>query len=723
MRRTLFILLAVILVLGLTAPGCRGGQTTTTTTTPTTTAPLTTPTGTITPTGTTTPTTSTTVPVTTATNTTPATTTPTVTTTAPSPTYTALSASIAAVNPVLPASLAPILGAAQDIEKAEEDGSVSGDEAGKLKGELGAKFNGWIKATVDGIDPVKPESIKDFFDLQAVQRTPEYDELVDGETKEYKEEQMKEKFNDWVRNRVDEIDPADADNIKYFFWLQNIQACEKYDELATPETHDYKEQQMEEKFNEWVRARVDEIDPAEEDNLKFFFWLQNIQACEKYEKFASPETHDYKEAEMKRKFNEWVENRVNDLDPEDPDFLEKLEMLRVLQLSDKYELFILDSVHQWKEQQLAAKVGAYVSGLLAALNPLATSFMADIARLIEFQATDIYRELCPPAVKLLKQDHLKGLFTVPPGPPPGIAAVYPEHAQTGVAADQPLVIVFNQPMDLETLAGAIEISGQSEFAAVALGEEPFIVMFQPQEALEPGAVYTVTVSPLAMSAEGAPLLETFEFSFTTATAGPAPRVVSALPVDGEVGDMAGQPVVLTFDRPMNTASVENALTVSPGFACSVVWSQGNTVSTIQSHQPLVVNTVHTVTVGTSALSFDGVALGEVFELSFMPSLMARPHVLGDMVAASGGTIPTNYPIQLVFDLSMDTASVEGNLRFATGFAYTVEWFEADTVMQIVPAGSLVPGGQYSITILAGALSSFGLPMAESYTFEFSVRGG
>jgi len=723
MRRLLFILLAVILVLGLTAPACKGGKATTTTTTtvPTTTAPPTTPIITTTsPATTTPPITTTTIPVTT---TTTATTTPAPTTTTPSLAYSTLSALIGAISPVLPSSLAGILGAAQEIEAAEGDGSVSADEAGKLKGELGAKFNAWTRAAVDGIDPAKPEAIKDFFDLQAVQRTPEYDELVNVETKEYKEEQMKEKFNDWIRNRVDEIDPANPDHTKFFFWLQNIQACEKYEELATQETHDYKEQQMEEKFNEWVRARVDEIDPAEEDNLKFFFWLQNIQACEKYEKYASPETHEYKEAEMKRKFNEWIENRVNDLDPEDPDFLEKLEMLRVLQRTEKYELFILDSVHQWKEQQLASKVGAYVSRLLGALNPLSTTFMSDIARLVEFQTTDIYRELCPPAVKLLKQDHLKGLFTVPPGPPPAVAGVYPEHGQAGVAADQPVMIIFNQPMNLETLSGAIEISGDTEFSAVAMGEEPFIVLLQPQGGLEPDAVYTISVSPLATSAEGMPLEEAFEFSFTTAAAGPAPRVVSAVPAEGAVGDMAGQPVVITFDGPMDTASVEAALVVSPSFDYSVAWSQGDAVATIQSHQPLTVNILHTVTVGTGALAFDGVALDEAFELSFMPSLMARPRVLGDTVEDSGGSIPTNYPIQIVFSLSMDRASVEGNLQFGTGFAYTVEWFEADMVMQITPAGSLMPGGQYSITIPAGVLSSFGLPMETSYTFGFGVVGG
>ena len=101
----------------------------------------------------------------------------------PSNTYTNLSNEISGINPFNPSSLAGILGAAQDIDKAKAEGTVSRAEAGKLENELKGKFNSWTRETVDNIDPAKPESIKDFFDLQAVQRKSEYGELVDPETK------------------------------------------------------------------------------------------------------------------------------------------------------------------------------------------------------------------------------------------------------------------------------------------------------------------------------------------------------------------------------------------------------------------------------------------------------------------------------------------------------------------------------------------------------------
>ena len=121
---------------------------------------------------------------------------------------------------------------------------------------------------------------------------------------------------------------------------------------------------MGEKLNEWVRNRMNEIDPADPDSLKFFFWMQTIQASDKYDEFATPETHDWKEKEMKRKFNEWIENRVNDLDPDDPNFLEELEKLLVIQRSDKYDRFIVNFMHEWKEQTLKEKMDQYTENLV-----------------------------------------------------------------------------------------------------------------------------------------------------------------------------------------------------------------------------------------------------------------------------------------------------------------------------------------------------------------------
>ncbi|MFC2062651.1 Ig-like domain-containing protein [Chloroflexota bacterium] len=642
------------------------------------------------------------------------------TTTTPSGTYNDISNQISSINASLPSSLANILSAITSIEAAETEGTVSETETSSLEGQIGAKFSSWIIETVDGIDPTKPESLKDFFDLQAVQRTSEYDDNVDSDTKQYKEEQMADKFNEWVRNRVDEIDPADEGALKDMFDLQVIQRTGKYDNLATEDTHEYKEEQMGEKLNDWVRNRMNEIDPTDPDSLKFFFWMQTIQASEKYDEFATPETHEWKESEMKRKFNEWVENRVNDLDPDDPNFLEELEKLLVIQRSDKYDKFIATLMHEWKEQTLKEKMDQYTENLVNKLNPLSPTFWEDLSKLIELQRSDVFKDVAAKGTKDYKLASLIGLLTKPLGPPPTVTGVYPQFGQTGVSLDQSILIVFDQPMELETLGTAITVSPETLFAAKLRLEENFIILLQPLEPLIENATYSVTVNQDALSFAGIPLFETYESTFTTKEAGAAPNVTRISPRDGAVGDKVGQPIILEFDQVMSTTSVEASLGISPSFDYSILWTD-DTTATIQSHAPLDANTKYTVTLNTNAKSADGIPLANELEFSFIPTLMNSPALLGTMPYSGQGNIPSNHPIQIVFDRSMDTQSVEDLLDISPNLEYTTNWYDADMVLEIVPLATLPANTTFTITIGAGVLSSFGLPLAEYYTFTFSTE--
>ncbi len=639
----------------------------------------------------------------------------------PSKAYTNLAGQIAGINTSVPASLAEIFGGIKDVDTARGEGTISEAEAKKLEEELKKKFNSWTRETVDGIDPSKPESIKDFFDMQAVQRTGEYDEYVDPETKKYKEDQMTGKFNEWVRNRVDEIDPASQGALKDMFQLQAIQGTEKYDELATDDTKEYKEEEMGEKLNEWVRNRVDEIDPTDPDNLKYFFWLQRVQNCEKYDKFATPETHEYKEQQMKEKFNEWVENRVKDLDPDDPNFLEELEKLRVIQLSDKYDKFIVESIHEWKERELREKMDEYVGDLMKALKRSSTSFREDLADLIDFQSSDVYQEFCPRIRKEEKEAWLANQLTSQPGRPPRVAIVYPKNGQTGVSLDQSIMIAFDQPMSMGFMEAAIGLYPRIPFEVVRAVEENFIVLCRPLEPLEENTQYYVTITDEATSWDGLALAKPYDFSFHTGEAGPAPNIIATTPPDGTLADNAGQPIIITFDRRMATDSVEAAISITPDFDYSIYWVEDDTTAVIQSHAPLESNTRYTVNLDDSAISANSVPLDEEYEFSFTPVIMYLPSVLGTMPESGLDNIPSNHPIQIVFDSSMDKESVEALLSVFPDFDYDTKWFEADMVLQIDPISTLDANTAYTIKIGAGALSSFGLPLPNDYESSFTTR--
>ncbi len=154
---------------------------------------------------------------------------------------------------------------------------------------------------------------------------------------------------------------------------------------------------------------------------------------------------------------------------------------------------------------------------------------------------------------------------------------------------------------------------------------------------------------------------------------------------------------------------------------NVYKKKDSSVATLQSHAPLEVNTDYSVTIGTGAMSSNGVSLAEKFQFSFTTSLMNLPQVLGTLPDLGQENIPSNHPIQIVFDRSMNRQSVEARLSVFPHFEYSTSWLEANMVLEIKPLAPLAANRKYTIVIGAGALSSFALPLEDDYGFSFTTR--
>jgi len=682
--RNLLVAVTIIAVLVMMFPGC-GGESEP--------APTPSPTPTQTPTPTSTP------------------------TPEPSPAAQELSGKIAGINPAERAAFPELLGVSQELNNAQSEGALSGGEREELEDDLSEKSSDFIKHRVDEIDPSDPASLKDFFDLQTVQRMSEYDELCTPETKQYKEEQMGEKFNEWVRNRVDEIDPTDPNSLKDFFDLQRIQRTSKYEEFATSETHEYKEEQMGEKFNEWVRNRVDEIDPTDPNSLPEFFDLQRIQSTEKYDEFATPETHEYKESEMKRKFNEWVENRVNDLDPNDPDFLEELEKLRVIQLSDKYDRLCTTPMHEWKVQELKEKF----ADLVDALDPSMPNFMEKLDELTKLQKDSSYEEIWSKGLMQYKEEQLRIKLTKEPGEIPHVLGTLPGHEQSDVPVSQSILIAFDQPMEPFSVVDNLEDYPAMEYD-LSWMDDNVVLILEPIEPWDFDTIYTVYIGAGAISEAGMLLEEGYKFNFTTKESGEAPQVMETLPRDGQADASGSQPLEIHFDQPMAADSLEAAIEISPAINYAILWQEENTIAVLHLLEPLGNDTAYTVGIGTEAMSADYIPLEESYRFSFFTGIHGAPHVLGTLPENGQADIPSNHPIQIVFDRPMNPAPVEAALEVSPNMDYSTTWLEANFVLLLEPLAPLAANKTYTFEIGTEAVSIVGLPMEEDFSFSFTTGG-
>jgi len=503
-----------------------------------------------------------------------------------------------------------------------------------------------------------------------------------------------------------------------FAQSQEIDAAQEKGAISNQEAQGL-EKDLKTKFSAWIRNRVDEIDPTDPDALQYFFWLQTIQATNKYDELATAATTQYKETQMGNEFNQWVRNRVDDLDPNDPDFLQELEKLRVLQLTDKYDKFIDSTTHAYKEGQIKEKFGQFITNLVDDLNPTLSTFAQDVEELNILQKSDIYDDLCPEDVKQYAESHLTTNIITFPGQTPHVVGILPQYGATNVPVTQPILIIFDQTMLTPSVEPQIRIAPRISFDITWLGDG-VIAILQPSEPLERSTTYTLDIYAGARSIYDMTLAEDQRITFTTKGTDNPPQVTAVSPLDGQFDAPTGGPIEITFNQVMDPAAVESAISISPSVNYGVSWKDGNTVAVLQPFEPLDFDTTFTVGIGTGATSVDGLPMKESYNFSFFTGIHGKPAVLGSMPFDGQTGIPSNYPIQIVFDRPMDPASVEAALTISPAIEYTTSWYEANFILEIQPAAPLETGTTYTFAVGDGAISSFEQPLEKSFSSSFTT---
>jgi len=144
---------------------------------------------------------------------------------------------------------------------------------------------------------------------------------------------------------------------------------------------------------------------------------------------------------------------------------------------------------------------------------------------------------------------------------------------------------------------------------------------------------------------------------------------------------------------------------------------------LQPFEPLAFDTGFTVRIGSKVLSSNWESLGDNYILSFFTGIHGIPEFSSAIPEDGQTDIPSNYPIQIVFDRSMDPSSVEAALTVTPAIEYTTNWAEAGFVLNIEPSAQLKKQTTYTFEIGYGATSSFGCPLNNPIQLSFSTSGG
>ncbi len=142
--------------------------------------------------------------------------------------------------------------------------------------------------------------------------------------------------------------------------------------------------------------------------------------------------------------------------------------------------------------------------------------------------------------------------------PPQVLAVEPADAAEGVPVNASITIGFDRLMDTSAVEAAIQIEPAAPFRAAWSGQT---VTLTPDAPLDFGTDYRVRVRTAASDTDGNRLRAAFETGFRTVAAGLGIR--ATVPVDGVAGVGIRTPIAVVFDGPVEPASVEGALQITP----------------------------------------------------------------------------------------------------------------------------------------------------------------
>lgn len=168
---------------------------------------------------------------------------------------------------------------------------------------------------------------------------------------------------------------------------------------------------------------------------------------------------------------------------------------------------------------------------------------------------------------------------------------------------------------------------------------------------------------------------------------------------------------LVFDRPMDQASVEAALTIEPTLDVKLRWV--NQTLYVEPQSALRPGAHYTFTLQSTATDQNGVALSKAYIWRHnLPTMLGVVSWPTEQQRAA--------PIALTFNYAMDLASVAAALVFSPPIAGEWHWDNDHTTLTLTPSEPLLASGQYTLTFAGELRDAQGEPLPSPAALTFTA---
>ncbi len=314
--------------------------------------------------------------------------------------------------------------------------------------------------------------------------------------------------------------------------------------------------------------------------------------------------------------------------------------------------------------------------------------------------------------------------TATPRPLPPVVVETDPLMGSSIGLQQPIRIYFNQKMDPASVEAAIK--GELELSGTLEWPSPAVLVYTPDQPLQPNSKFEIIIGTGAKSANGLALQAQEEVQFFTPD---SLKPTTFLPSPGSQGVDPSSAVVVTFNQPVvplggEPKDLPPAFTLTPSVPGRGEWINTSTYLFTPTEAlaggwqySAALNPALTSTAGTS---LDEEAIREWSFTTPSPALL-------DWAPASGeSSVPLDASISLTFNQAVNQTSLETLLRVESFSGAEVEgafrWAEDSREVTFTPDQPLDRNTTYAVLVPSEIKAAGGTLLGKEYTWQFQTVG-
>jgi uncharacterized protein YfaS (alpha-2-macroglobulin family) len=302
-----------------------------------------------------------------------------------------------------------------------------------------------------------------------------------------------------------------------------------------------------------------------------------------------------------------------------------------------------------------------------------------------------------------------------------VTQVLPAPDTVGVEVGAAITVMFNRPVvPLGALESQAALPNPLVLEPAVSGAGAWlntsIFVFRPDRPLAGGQTYTGRVPAGLGDTTGGILQDDFVWQFTVQ----APEVIESEPFFSQTDVPLSQPISITFNQPMDAASVQQAFHLQGADGVDLPgdfrWSEDGLTVGFYPARNLPLESDLTVTVDASATSAGGGAtLPGSFTIFF--STVRAPAILSTEPFDGAQSADYNAGFRIYFNSPMDVGTLEPNIDIlpAPTEVYTF-WSEYNSSFFV--GWSLLPSTDYQVTLGDGMRDPYGNAIPDGQVVSF-----